>query len=66
VIRHIRIGEGAFDKSYHMVLPTEPTDQSQFSGAAFCGDPSHSDRGKEVLYELRSQDYHLNRPATWC
>ena len=26
VIRHIRIGEGAFDKSYHMVLPTEPCD----------------------------------------
>lgn len=27
VIRHIRIGEGAFDESYHMVLPTEPTDR---------------------------------------
>lgn len=28
VIRHIRIGEGAFDESYHMVLPTEPCDQT--------------------------------------
>lgn len=27
-------------------LPTEPTDQSRFPKVPFCGDPSHSDRGR--------------------